>query len=132
VRRRVRHFREQLATEYLLATRTAMARGQVPAGWRADYEQGLACLRRLLSLDRDNVRLLTALLEVCNEWFFDCHVSGDGRRLAEQVERFTPFALQLARLAEGQPAEVPARAALAEFYKFRGLVASERSRRLAL
>jgi hypothetical protein len=129
---RVGRFREELATEYLLTTREAMRYGDVPEGWRADYEKGLGYLRRLLSLDRDNLRLLTALVEVCGEWFLDLYNSADGPRLREQVERFTPFALQLARLVEGRPGDVAARAAVADFYKFRGFVAADRARQAAL
>ncbi|HZY89575.1 MAG TPA: hypothetical protein VFE78_32435, partial [Gemmataceae bacterium] len=129
---RVGRFREELATEYLLTTREAMRYGDVPEGWRADYEKGLGYLRRLLSLDRDNLRLLTALVEVCGEWFLDLYNAEDGPRLREQVERFTPFALQLARLVEGRPGDVAARSVLADFYKFRGFVADDRGRKAAL
>jgi hypothetical protein len=129
---RVGRSREELATEYLLTTREAMRYGDVPEGWRADYEKGLGYLRRLLSLDRDNLRLLTALVEVCGEWFLDLYNATDGPRLREQVERFTPFALQLARLVESRPGDVAARAAVADFYKFRGFVAGDRGRAAAL
>jgi hypothetical protein len=129
---RVERFREELATEYLLTTREAMRYGTIPEGWRADYEKGLGYLRRLLSLDRDNVRLLSALVEVCTEWFLDLYNTEDAPRLREQVERFTPFALQLARLAEGRPGDLAARAALADYYKFRGFVHTDRARKVAL
>ena len=63
-----------------------MRYGDVPEGWHADYEKGLSHLRRLLSLDRDNVRLLTAVVEVCGDWFLDLYniagprtVDGTGR-----------------------------------------------------
>ena len=116
-----------------LAAREVVDRyGDVPEGWRADYEKGLGYLRRLLSLDRDNLRLLTALVEVCGEWFLDLYNTEDGPRLREQVERFTPFALQLARLVEGRPGDVAARAAVADFYKFRGFVAGDHARKVAL
>jgi hypothetical protein len=126
------HFREELATEYLVATREAMRYGQVAEGWRADYDKGLTGLVRLLSLDKGNVRLLTALVETCNDYFHDCYVNEDTRRLWEGVERYTPFALQLALLADRRRADLTARAALAEFYKFRGFVAPEHERKLAL
>jgi hypothetical protein len=129
---RVDRFREELATEYLLATREGMRFGDVPEGWHADYEKGLALLRRLLSLDRDNPRLLTALVEVCDEWFLDLYNAGDRAGLAAQVARFTPFALQLARLAEGRPGDLAARAALADFLKFRGFLAPDRAEKEAL
>lgn len=125
-------FRDELATDYLLATREAMRFGVIPEGWRADYEKGLTQLRRLLSLDRDNVRLLTALVEICGEWFLDCYNNNAAALLWEQVERFTPFALQLARLTEQRPGDLAARAAVAEFHKFRGFVAFERERKVAL
>jgi hypothetical protein len=129
---RVDRFRDDLATEYLLGTREAMRYGTIPEGWHADYEKGLGLLRRLLSLDRDNARLLTCLVEVCAEWFLDLYNANDPAGLWEQVERFTPFALQLARLTESRPGDLAARAALADFYKFRGFVASDRGRKLAL
>jgi hypothetical protein len=129
---RVARFRDELATEYLLSTREAMRFGAVPEGWRADYEKGLGLLRRLLSLDRDNVRLLTALAEVSAEWFFDLYHLGDAPALRAQVERFTPFALQLARLVEGRPGDLAARAALADFCTFRGFVGPDRARKAAL
>jgi hypothetical protein len=125
-------FRDELATEYLVDTREAMRYGQVPEGWRADYERGLAGLARLLSLDTSNVRLLSALVETCNDYFHDCYVNEDAQRLWEGVERYTPFAVQLALLADRRQADLTARAALAEFYKFRGFVTPERGRKLAL
>jgi hypothetical protein len=125
-------FRDELATEYLVATREAMRYGEIAAGWRADYDRGLAGLVRLLSLDHDNVRLLTAVVETCNECFHDCYVNEDSHRLWQGVERYTPFALRLALLADRRQADLTARAALAEFYKFRGFVAPERERKLAL
>jgi hypothetical protein len=129
---RVTRFRDELATDHLLATREAMRHAPAPEGFRADYESGLTGLRRLLSLDRDNPRLLTALLETCGDWFFDLYNAGSRAALAEQVERFTPFALQLARLVEGRPGDLAARAALAAFTKFRGFVAADAGRRAEL
>jgi hypothetical protein len=140
---RLERFREELATDYLLGTREAMAHGAAPEGWRADYEQGLARLRRLLSLDRDNRRLLTALVEVCGDWFLDLYDTQDFSRLRIEVERYTPLALQLARAAgggarsetvpqHGWPGELAARAALSEFFKFRGFVADDWDRKRAL
>jgi hypothetical protein len=131
VAERIERFREELATEYLLTTREAMRFGAIPEGWRADYETGLGYLRRLLSLDRDNPRLLTALVEICNDWFLDLYHLGDAA-LRGQVERFTPFALQLARLSEDRPGDLSARAALADFWKFRGFLTADRERKAAL
>jgi hypothetical protein len=132
VSERVQRFRDELATEYLITTREAMRFGAIPEGWRCDYEKGLGYLRRLLSLDRDNARLLTALVEVCNDWFLDLYHLGDAPTLRAQVERFTPFALQLARLVEGRPGDLAARAALADFWKFRGFLAGDPARKAAL
>jgi hypothetical protein len=129
---RVVRFRDELATDYLLTTREAMRYGTIPQGLHADYEKGLGFLRRPLSLDRDNVRLLTALVEVCNEWFLDLYNLGPSSGLGEQVERFTPFALQLARLVEDRAGDLAARAQLADFYKFRGFVAREREQKRGL
>jgi hypothetical protein len=129
---RIERFREELATEYLLTTREAMRYGSVPEGCRADYEKGLGYLRRLLSLDRDNPRLLAALLDICNDWFLDLYHQGNAVALRAQVERFTPFALQLARRIDERPGDLPARAALADFWKFRGFVADDRARKAAL
>jgi hypothetical protein len=109
-----------------------MRYGAIPEGWRADYDKGLGHLRRLLSLDRDNVRLLTALVEVCDEWFLDLYNAGDAPRLREQVDRYTPFALQLARLVGERSGELAARVALADFYKFRGFLAGEPGAKAAL
>jgi hypothetical protein len=134
-------FREDLATEYLLDTRQAMSHGTTPDGWRADYEQGLLRLRRLLSLDRDNLRLLTALIEICDSWFLDLYDTQDAARLRAEVERCTPFALQLARAIGAstradrreQPlGELAARVALSEFFKFRGFVVEDRERKMSL
>jgi hypothetical protein len=130
--RRVQQFREELATEYLLATRQAMTHGHIPEGWHADYDKGLSHLRRLLSFDRENVRLLTALVEICGEWFLDCYNNEAFRQLWDQVFRFTPFAQQLARLSDGRPGDLAARAALAEFYKFRGFIEPDRRRKAEL
>jgi hypothetical protein len=129
---RVERFRDELATEYLLTTREAMRYGDIPEGWRSDYDKGLAGLRRLLSLDRDNLRLLTALVEVCTDWFLDLYHLGDAPGLREQVDRYTPFALQLARLVEDRPADLAARAALADFWKFRGFLSREPDQKAAL
>jgi hypothetical protein len=128
----VRRFRDELATEYLVLTRQAMRYGAIREGWRADYEKGLGYLRRFLSLDRENVRLLTALAEVCGEWFLDCYNNEAREELLAQVERFTPFALQLARLVGEAEGHLPGRLALAEFYKFRGFVAAGRRRKMEL
>jgi hypothetical protein len=129
---RVGHFRDELATDFLLATREAMRNAPAPEGYRADYNTGLIGLRRLLSLDRDNLRLLTALVDTCGDWFFDLYNAGARAALAEQVERFTPFALQLARLVEGRPSDLAARSGLAGFTKFRGFVASDPARKAEL
>ena len=129
---RTARFHDDLATDYLLATREAMRFGAIPEGWRADYGKGLSGLMRLLSLDRDNARLLTAMIEICDEWFLDLYNAGDPRKLAEQVERFTPFAAQLARLAEERPGDLAARAVLSDFYKFRGFTAGDRARKTEL
>ncbi len=129
---RAARFRDELATDYLLATREAMRYGAIPEGWRADYAKGLTGLLRLLSLDRDNVRLLTAMMEICNDWFLDLYNAGDPRQLAEQVDRFTPFAAQLARLVGDRAWELAARAALSDFYKFRGFTTGDRGRKVEL
>ena len=129
---RVARFRDELATDFLLATREAMRHAPAPEGFRADYDSGLTGLRRLLSLDRDNPRLLTALLDTCGDWFFDLYNAGARTALAEQVERFTPFSLQLARQVEGRPGDLAARAALAGFIKFRGFVATDPIRKAEL
>jgi hypothetical protein len=129
---RVARFRDELATEYLVLTREAMRYGAIPEGWRADYDKGLGHLRRFLSLDRDNARLLTALVETCAEWFLDLYHTGNPPALREQVERYTPFALQLARLTEQRPGDLPARHALSEFCKFRAFVAADRAHKVAL
>jgi hypothetical protein len=128
----VASFRDDLATDYLLTTREAMRHGAIPEGWRADYESGLALLCRLLSLDRDNVRLLTTLVEMCGDWFLDLYNLQDGPRLREQVSRCTPFVLQLTRLVADRPGELSARSALAEFYKFRGFLEDDLSAKVAL
>jgi hypothetical protein len=129
---RVERFREELATEYLLTTREAMRFCAVPEGWRADYEKGLTYLRRLLSLDRDNPRLLSALVEICNDWFLDLYHQNDAATLRGQLDRFTPFALQLARRIDERPADLPARAALSDFWKFRGFLAADREQKAGL
>jgi hypothetical protein len=129
---RSERFREELATEYLLTTREAMRFGAIPEGWRADYEKGLTYLRRLLSLDRDNPRLLAALVEICNDWFLDLYHQNDAAALRSQLERFTPFALQLARRIDDRPGDLTARAALSDFWKFRGFVADDAERKVSL
>jgi hypothetical protein len=129
--RRVERFGDELATAYLLTTREAMRFGAIPEGWHADYEKGLSYLCRLLRLDRDNRRLLTALVEVCVDWFLDLYNTGDPPRLRAEVERYTPFALHLARLLEDRPGESFAAPALAEFYKFRGFVSPDREEKVA-
>jgi hypothetical protein len=129
---RVERFRDELATDYLLTTREAMRYGAIPQGLHADYEKGLTFLRHLLSLDRDNIRLLTALVEICNEWFLDLYNLGPSSGLGEQVERFTPFALQLARLVDDKPGDLAARAQVADFYKFRGFTTRDREQKAAL
>ncbi|HVS35467.1 MAG TPA: hypothetical protein VMS17_07770, partial [Gemmataceae bacterium] len=129
---RTARFRDELATEYLTATREAMRYGAIPEGWRADYDKGTSGLVRLLSLDGDNVRLLTAMVEICNDWFLDLYNAGDPGRLMEHVDRFTPFATQLARLVKDRPGDLAAHAALSDFYKFRGFTAGDRARKAEL
>ena len=104
----------------------AINRGQVYyyllKPWRTEeLLQTLRSAAHTFRLERDNVRLLTALVEICNEFFFDLYHAGP-ERLVEQVDRYTPFALQLARLLEARPGNLAASVALAEFFKFRGCV----------
>jgi hypothetical protein len=132
VARRTAGFRDDLATDYLLSTREAMQHGHILEGLRCDYTRGLMLLRRLLSIDRDNLRLLTALVEVSTEWFLDLHHLGDAAGLREQVDRYTPFALQLARLVADRPGDLAARAAVAEYWKFRGFISRDPDERVAL
>jgi hypothetical protein len=130
---RLSRFRDQLATEYRVQTREATCYGSITDGWNADYERGLSGLTRLLSLDRENLLLLTALMEICAEWFLDCYNNEALEELSQGVDRFTPFALQLARLLDrSEKPELSARAALAEFTKFRGFVAADPARKAAL
>jgi tetratricopeptide (TPR) repeat protein len=129
---RVNAFRDDLASEYLVQTREAMRTGTVREGFSADYDKGLSYLRRLLSLDRENIRLLTALVEICHEWFLDFYNAEDPPGLSEQLERFTPFALQLARLIEGKPEEHAPRAALSDFWKFRGFMSRDHAEKRRL
>lgn len=124
--------REELLLEGVAAAREAAQQGNVPAGWRADHEKGIALLARWASLAPDDVRVLTALVEACNDWFLDCYNNEDVRRLVEGVERFTPVALRLARKVADRPGELTARAALAEFTKVRGFIAPERDQKMAL
>ena len=129
---RVERFRDELASAYLVTTRESMRYGDIPEGWHADYEKGLTHLRRLLSLDHDNVRLLTALVEVCGDWFLDLYNTEDRDQLMEQVARFSPFAQQLVRLTETRSGELAARAALSEYFKFRGFVALDRAEKVSM
>ncbi len=120
---RVNVFREALASDYLAQTREVMKQGEIREGFQADYDRGLSHLRRLVNLDRENLRLLTGLVEICHEWFLDFYQAGDRPGLVEQVDRFTPFAMQLASLVQSRPDETAARTALSEFWKFRGFLA---------
>jgi hypothetical protein len=129
---RADRFRDELATEYLVTTREAMRFGRAAEGLKADYEAGLGMLRQLLSLDGENVRLLTALVEACNDWFLDLYHLQDRRALREQVERHAPFSTQLLRLVAAQPAAHAAKAALSDFYKVRGFVETDRERKIEL
>jgi len=125
-------FRDDLVTETVAAAREAMRYG-VAAGWDNDYEAGLTCLTRLLSLERDNLRLLTELIVIGAEWLQECYANSNSEELARLVDRFTPFGLQLARLVDrGEGAELTTRAALAEFTKFRGFVAGDPARKAEL
>lgn len=129
---RVAQFRDDLATEYLVHTRDVMRHAEAPDGWRADYDRGLTLLRRLLSLDRDNVRLLTAIVETCAEWFLDFYNTEDAAGMYEQVTRHLPLANHLARLIADRPGELSARAALSEFTKFRGFLERDEDARAVL
>jgi hypothetical protein len=128
---KVAQFKDRLATDYLVTTREAMRYGATPEGCQADYDRGLGHLRRLLSLDRENVRLLTAFVEICNEWFLDLYRIQAGRMLADQVDRFMPFAAKLSRLVEDRSAELSARAAVSDFNKFRGFVQRDPEKKAA-
>jgi hypothetical protein len=131
--KRIEAFRDELATEYLVLTRESMRYGNIPAGYDADYETGLNWLTRLLSLDRDNMRLLTELVSICTEWFQECYGTGALKKLAEGVDRFTPFALHLGRLIErSDGAELTARSVLAEFTKYRGYMTDDPERKAEL
>lgn len=118
---KLREFRDRLATDFRLQSLS-----------NADHEQASRALTRLLSLDRDNRTLLAALMETCVEWFVACYDNGDTAQIARGVERFTPFALQLARLLDqSKQPELTARAALAEFLKFRGFIATDPAHKAA-
>ncbi len=123
-------FREILTADYLTGIHEAMRCGAIPKGWRADYEKGLGALRRLLSLDPDNVRLLTTVIDLCGDFFFDCYNNEAWEQLEQGLERYTPLALKLAR--GGRPGDLAAGAALAEFYKFRALAEPDRAAKIAL
>jgi tetratricopeptide (TPR) repeat protein len=125
-------FREDLATEHLVAAREALRSGSVPEGYRADYEKGLSVLGRILGLERDNVRLLTALVEICDDWFQDLYTNEEARVLWEGVERYTPLAVRLAQAVAARPSELAARAALSRFFMVRGFVSPEREQKLTL
>ena len=129
---RIARFRDELTAETLTAAREAMRYG-VAAGWDNDYEAGLACLTRLLSLDRDDVRLLTELVVIGTEWLQECYANSDAGQLALLVNRVTPFGMRLTRFVDqSDGAELTARAALAEFTKFRGFVATDPARKAEL
>lgn len=136
LKERLSRFREEMALDYLLATREVMRSGDIPEGWRCNYEAGTLYLRKLLSLDRDNRRLLIALVEICTDWFLDLYDTQDASRLREQVDRFTPFAKQLERMVadEETPDEekVTARSVLSEMWKFRGFVAADYAEKISL
>ncbi|MFO0928981.1 MAG: hypothetical protein U0736_18500 [Gemmataceae bacterium] len=119
---RVAGFHDELATEYLLTTREAMRLGAIPEGWRADYPRGLAMLDRLLALDADNGRLLTAFVETCNDWALDLYHCQRWTELQALVDRAAPAADRLRRLIDGRTGELLARNALSELCKVRGFV----------
>jgi hypothetical protein len=128
----IARFRDDLVTETLASAREAMRYGIAP-GWDSDYEAGLTCLTRLLSLERDNLRLLTELIVIGTEWLQECYANADSGQLARLVDRFTPFGLQLARLLDrGDRIELTARAALAEFTNYRSFVAADPARKAEL
>jgi len=118
-------FRDQLATQFLVQTREVLRHAEAPPGFAADYESGLTLLRRLLSLDRENTRLLAALVEICNDWFLDCYHAERWDLLRELVQRHRPFAEQLYRLVKDRPGEVMARNVLSDFWKARGFSESD-------
>ncbi len=120
---RAERFRDELATEYLLKTREAMRFGDIPEGFRADYERAFSLLASALALDPDNVRLLTAHVEICVEWFFDLYQLQDARLFTE-VDRLLEPAERLAGLARSQEGLPAARAALSDYWKFRGFAAA--------
>jgi tetratricopeptide (TPR) repeat protein len=131
--KRIDAFRDELATEYLVMAREAMRYGSISAGYDADYATGLNWLVRLLSLDRDNRRLLMELVSICTEWFQECYGVGDLQQLSQGVERFTPFALHLGRqIEQSDSAELTARAVLADFTKYRAFVTDDPARKADL
>lgn len=125
---------DELARQCILDARETMLHSAIPDGWRAQYERGLERLRRLLSLDRDNLQLLTAVLEVCNDWFLDLYDVRDWERLHREVERHAPLAMQgIRRCAPTLHIEdLALRSALAEFTKFRAFVTSDLERKQSL
>jgi hypothetical protein len=60
----------------------------------------------------------------------DCYNNQDFAGVYRQVERFTPIALKLARVAS--EADLAARGALSDFTKFRAFVAPDRAAKVAL
>jgi hypothetical protein len=130
--RRVEAFADQLATSAIVQAREAMRHGDAPPGWRSAYERGLAILRRLLSLARDNVRLLTAIITACVEWLTDLYNLGDYPAVREQASRHLPLASQLGRLVEGGAGNLASRTALADYARLRGMAASSPEERARL
>jgi hypothetical protein len=78
------------------------------------------------------VRVLTTLLEMAADWFRDLDQTRDNDRLRSEVDRFTPQAVQLARLIEERPGGLGARYALSAFYRFRSQVAFDMPTRISL
>ena len=124
--------REELINDFSGSTRTAMRQGHFPTGWKADHDLATSRLSRLLSLAPDSVRVLTTLLELAADWFRDLDETRDNDRLRSEVDRFTPQAVQLARLIEDRSGGLGPRCTLSAFYRFRSQVAIDRPTRITL
>jgi hypothetical protein len=132
VGKRASRCREELVAQFGGATRQAMREGDFPTGWKADHDLATGRLSRLLSLAPDSVRVLTTLLELAADWFRDLDQTRDTDRLRNEVDRFTPQAVQLARLIEDRPGNLGSRYALSAFYRFRSQVAADIPTRISL
>ena len=130
---RIERFREELATEYLLTTREAMRFGAIPEGWRADYDKGLSLpAPPAQSGSRQRIDCWPPSSRSATIGFSICITKTTPRRCGGRSIASHRSPCNWLVASTNAPAICRARAALSDFWKFRGFLAADREQKAVL